>query len=200
MKRFANNTDAPSTPRTDRHPVQRLPHTPINERRAFIVHIIGQRTRRNDVARVFITARCALSARYHFRGTSCCNEPRFMLKCTRCAHTCHAVPRLPRLNLQMVQSCITHRYSAKIFQHATLSVITGGGSFVLRLHGRVSCQFSSRVRSLGDDLSTPVGEEFGKHDHRSRHGNYVYVYTAHCALDSETRAENEIRGGKASAD
>lgn len=97
MKRFANNTDAPSTPRTDRHPVQRLPHTPINERRAFIVHIIGQRTRRNDVARVFITARCALSARYHFRGTSCCNEPRFMLKCTRCAHTCHAVPRLPRL-------------------------------------------------------------------------------------------------------
>lgn len=33
---------------------------------------------------VFITARNALSTEYHFRGTSHhCNEPRFMLKCTR---------------------------------------------------------------------------------------------------------------------
>lgn len=39
---------------------------------------------------VFIKARNALSTEYHFRGTSYhCNEPRFMLKCTRCAHTCH---------------------------------------------------------------------------------------------------------------
>lgn len=44
---------------------------------------------------VFITARNALSTEYHFRGTSYhCNEPRFMLKCTRCAHTCHTAPPL----------------------------------------------------------------------------------------------------------
>lgn len=96
---------------------------------------------------VFITARNALSTEYHFRGTSChCDEPRFMLKCTRCAHTCHTNHRTTALT-SPPYSLPTYL----LYQRSALEKSRGWCSFDfsrgLSWKARATGQFSADSRS-----------------------------------------------------
>lgn len=120
---------------------------------------------------VFITARNALSTEYHFRGTSHhCNEPRFMLKCTR------ALTRATRTTAPPLTS-------PRTLPTYLLTYFTGGKSISLSRNlgvdvplifradhrgkrARAAGQFSAggRVRLEEDDLKHVRRAGIGRHE------------------------------------